>query len=76
MTPEEWRNRKMETRVLTYCEHCKTLQEKVEHRDWTNYAWSSNKREVHMKSCQKCFDQKILEEKARPNNTDPDIYGY
>jgi hypothetical protein len=73
---EEWRNRKMETRVLTYCEHCQTLQEKVEKRDWQNYSWGSAKREVHMTSCESCFNKKVLEEKMKPSATDYDSFSF
>jgi len=76
MNKEEWQNRKMTTRVLTHCEYCKTLQEKVEKRSWTNYAWSSNRRMVDMVSCEGCFDKEVELQKKRPNDPSLDMYGY
>lgn len=54
MSNEEWRQRPTYSRTLTYCEHCKTLQEDVRERRnfWPN---------VSMLSCEKCFKASVNE---------------
>jgi hypothetical protein len=51
--PDTWRNRPLEVRVLTRCDECSTLKEKVERREhrslWPTYF-------VSLMSCAGCFE--------------------
>ena len=49
----DFRNRGLEVKVFTFCDHCSTLQESVERREYKCY-WPSYS--VSMTSCVNCFE--------------------
>jgi hypothetical protein len=51
---EAWRNRAVVVTVKEYCEHCKTLQPEVKHREYKKYFYSKG---ISMTSCELCFDK-------------------
>jgi len=66
MSMTEFRNRPLEVKVFTYCDHCSTLKEGVEAREHRSY-WPTIA--INMKSCAPCFEKAKREASAEYNVT-------